>query len=86
MKRDVARLLRAVLRLVEDDVRELTETMVEIDEREAANNANARLFAMATRQRVIDLEEKLEQHKETYDRFAHPAHPLPTTGFSVKVP
>lgn len=35
MKREVAGLLRAVLRLVEEDVRELAEAVVEIDEREA---------------------------------------------------
>lgn len=37
MKAATAKLLRAVIRLVEDDVRELADTVVEIDEREAAH-------------------------------------------------
>lgn len=45
MKAEVARLLRGVIRLIEDDVRELADCMVEIDEREShhAHAFDARL-------------------------------------------
>jgi hypothetical protein len=35
VKRETARLLRAVLRLIEDDVRDISDAVVEIDQREA---------------------------------------------------
>ena len=37
MKRQTARLLRGVIRLIEDDLRECADSVVEIDEREAAH-------------------------------------------------
>lgn len=37
VKSETARLLRAVLRLVEDDVKAVADSVVEIDEREAAH-------------------------------------------------
>lgn len=40
MKRETARLLRAVLRLIEDDLREVADSVVEIDQREAAHYQN----------------------------------------------
>lgn len=42
MRNETARLLRAVLRLVENDVAELQDTVVQIDEREAAHYGELR--------------------------------------------
>lgn len=55
MKAETARLLRAVLRLVEDDVRDIAESVVEIDEREANHAA----YAFALGDRVTALEFRL---------------------------
>lgn len=55
MKAETARLLRAVLRLVEDDVRELADCVVEIDEREADHYA----YAVKLGERVTELEFRL---------------------------
>lgn len=76
MKRETARLLRAVLRLIETDVRELSDTVVEIDEREAEHSASLRT-------RLDAIEHELGEHVTTYAPFAHPPHPVPE-GFSVK--
>lgn len=77
MKRQTRKLIRAVVRLVDDDVVALADAVVEIDEREAGHSASMR-------ERLDAIEVELREHVETYDRFAHPAHPVPD-GFSVKV-
>lgn len=53
MKAETARLLRAVLRLIEDDVREIADSVVEIDERSASHHA-----------RITDLENRLQVHMD----------------------
>lgn len=65
MKRETARLLRGVLRLIEADVREIADSVVEIDEREAAHyghlESRVRLLedvARDTRDDVYDLQRR----------------------------
>lgn len=55
MKAETARLLRAVLRLVEDDVRDLSECVAEIDDREADHHA----YTVRLGERVTALEFRL---------------------------
>lgn len=52
MKAETARLLRAVLRLIETDVRELSDAVVEIDEREAAHYGDLTSAVEKLRHRV----------------------------------
>lgn len=56
MKGNTARVLRGVLRLIEDDVRELTDAVVQIDEREAKHYGERR----ALEQHVKHLEMRLD--------------------------
>jgi hypothetical protein len=62
MKRQTARVLRGVLRLIEDDLREIADSVVQIDEREASNAAfmrQANLYGISTREMVLTLSERL---------------------------
>lgn len=70
MRNETARLLRAVLQLVEKDVRELADTMVEIDEREAAHFAEL---------------QRLRSDVDMLARYFNAARPA-SFGYSVKVP
>lgn len=56
MKAETARLLRAVLRLVEDDVRELAECVAEVDSREAEHYRERIAIGFALERRVAALE------------------------------
>lgn len=92
MKAETARLLRAVLRLIEDDVSEWKDAVVEIDEREAAHWQRIAVSTTHTDDAVADLHRKLDSlrtrvdalgdeflgHIRTYD-----AHP---TNYSRRVP
>ena len=46
MKRSTARLLRGVLRLMEDDLRDVADSVVEVDEREAKHYGELRQLAL----------------------------------------
>lgn len=59
MRAETAKLLRAVVRLVEDDVRDIAESVVEIDEREAAHSLAQREQTFGLERRIAALEQTL---------------------------
>lgn len=68
MKRRTARVLRAVVRLIEEDVRDWGEAVVEIDERVAVLNkvggeysTGVHLYGIATRDMMLTANEDLDR-------------------------
>lgn len=86
-RKDLARILRAVLRLVENDVRELADAVVEIDHKTADTRANVARLEEATlnvasrfNERICSLEQSgfeesiagVLQRLEALEALVHP--------------